>query len=164
MRFAARLAVFLVLLASLPQPAAASEPQLEGVYSLTGVSPDGATYRGLVKIVRRGESFVVSWMVPRVVGETVVATILSAGVGVAKGEMLAVSYYGQDTTGVVLYRIEEGGQRLLGEWVSASDNGGAVHSETLTKLPAALVPVSPPAESQKEIRPSRPVLRSGHAL
>ena len=149
MRFAARFAVLLVVLVSLPQPAAAGEPRLEGMYSLTGLNPDGTEYRGLVKIVSRGESFLVSWMFPRVSGETVVATITSAGVGIAKGETLAVSYYGQDATGVALYRIEEGGRRLTGEWVSANDQSGAVHSETLTKLPAAPASLSPaPTESE----------------
>ena len=80
MRFAARFAVLLVVLVSLPQPAAAGEPRLEGMYSLTGLNPDGTEYRGLVKIVSRGESFLVSWMFPRVSGETVVATITSSSV------------------------------------------------------------------------------------
>lgn len=165
MRFAARFALVLILLASLPQPAAAGEPQLDGMYALTGVNPDGSVYRGFVKIVSRGESVLVSWIFPRISGETVVATIMSVGVGVAKGEMVAVSYYGQDATGVVLYHIEAGGQRLTGEWVSAGDDSGAVHSETLTKLPAAPASVSPPpTESGKRTLPSRPVLRSGHAL
>ena len=136
MKLRAGFALLLALLASVPQTTAAGERQLDGMYSLTGVNPDGSTYRGLVKIMSRGESFLVSWIFPRVSGETIVATITSGGVGIAKGEMLAVSYYGQDATGVILYRIEEGGQRLTGEWVSANDNSGAIHSETLTKLPA----------------------------
>ena len=162
MRFAARFALLLLVLACLPRPVVAGEPQLDGMYSLTGLNPDGSEYRGVVKIVSRGEGFLVSWIFPRVTGETVVATITSVGVGLVKGEMLAVSYYGQDATGVVLYRIEEGGQRLTGTWVSANDNSGTVHSETLTKLPTSVTP--PPAESQKEPRPRRPVLTSGQAL
>ena len=165
MRFAARFAWLLVLLAGFPLAAAAGEPQLEGMYSLTGLNPDGSEYRGVVKIVRRGESFLVSWIFPRVSGETVVATITAVGVGLAKGETLAVSYYGQDAAGVVLYHIEEGGQRLTGEWVSANDASGAVQSETLTKLPAEPAPVSPgPTEREKRTRPSRPVLTSAQSL
>jgi hypothetical protein len=163
MRCAARFALLLLVLASFPQPAAAGEPQLDGMYSLTGLNPDGSEYRGVVKIVSRGEGFLVSWIFPRVSGETVVATITSVGVGLVKGEMLAVSYYGQDATGVVLYRIEEGGQRLTGAWVSANDKSGTVHYETLRKLPAVLAPAPPPAESQKETRPRRPVLTFGQA-
>jgi hypothetical protein len=35
-----------------------------------------------------------------------------AGVGVTSGGMLAVSYYGQDVTGVALYQIENGGRTV----------------------------------------------------
>ena len=165
MRFAGPFVLLLVLLVSLPQPAAAGEPQLDGMYSLTGLNPDGSEYQGFVKIVTRGESFLVSWLFPRVAGETIVATITAAGVGIARGGVLAVSYYGQDATGVVLYHIEEGGQRLTGAWASANDKSGAVHSETLTKLAAAPASVSPPpAEREKQTRPARPVPTSGHVL
>lgn len=165
MTFAARFALVLVLVASFPQPAAAGEQLLDGVYSLTGLNPDGSAYRGVVKIVSRGESVLVSWFFPRVSGETIVVTIASVGVGIVRGEMLAVSYYGQDAAGVVLYHIEEGGQRLKGEWVSAVDDSGAVHSETLTKVPASPASVSPPSsESDKQPRPNHPVPTSGRAV
>ena len=165
MRFAVPVALLLTVLTVFAPPVAAAEPKLDGIYTLTGLNPDGSEYRGLVKIISRGPSFLVSWMFPRASDATAVVGLRSVGVGIVKGGMFAVSYYGQDATGVALYHIEEGGQRLTGEWVSASDNSGAVHSETLTKLPAATAPVSPPpTESQKRTRPSRPVLTSPHAL
>ena len=155
MRFAVPVAVLLTVLTVFAPPvAAAGEPKLDGVYILTGLNPDGSEYRGLVKIMSRGPSFLVSWMFPRVSDETVVVGLRSVGVGIVKGGMFAVSYYGQDATGVALYQIEEGGQRLTGEWVAASDNSGAVHSETLTKLPAppVTVSVSPPlAEKESAV-------------
>lgn len=166
MRFAVPVAVLLTVLTVFAPPvAAAGETTLDGIYTLTGLNPDGSEYRGLVKIISRGPSFLVSWMFPRASDETVVVGLRSVGVGIASGGMFAVSYYGQDATGVALYHIEEGGQRLTGEWVSASDNSGTVHSEIMTKLPAAPAPVSPPpTESQKQTRPSRAVRTSGHAL
>jgi hypothetical protein len=165
MRFAARVAWLLVLLAGFPQPAAGGEQQLEGMYSLTGLNPDGSVYRGVVQIVRRGESFLVSWLFPKPSGETVVATLTQAGVGIAKGGVLAVSFYGQDVTGVGLYHVEEGGQRLTGEWVSANDTSGTVHFETLTRLPAAPASVSPPpSESGTRTRPNRATLTTGRAV
>ena len=164
MRFAMSVALLLTVLTVVAPPAAAAgEPKLDGMYTLTGLNPDGSEYRGLVKIMSRGQSFLVSWMFPRVSDETVVVALRSVGVGIANGGMLAVSYYGQDVTGVALYHIEDGGQRLTGEWVSASDSGGTLHTETLTKLPA--VPVSqPPAESEKQTRPSRRAQASARVL
>ena len=115
----------------------AAEPALEGMYTAHGVNPDGSEYRAVVKIVNKGESVHVAWMFPEVAGEETVLVLKSAGVGITGGGMLAVSYYGQDATGVALYRIENGGERLTGRRVSA--NGGTVHSETLTRLPVPAV-------------------------
>lgn len=145
-----RFALLLVAAASLAPPVAqGAEPALEGMYGAAGFNPDGSEYRGVVKIVRRGQSFVVAWIFPRQVGEEILLVPISAGAGVTSGGMLAVSYYGQDATGVILYQIENGGQRLIGRWVPANGEG-AVYSETLTKLPEpAAVPDSgtrlPPA-------------------
>lgn len=148
MRPTLRLALLMVAVAaSAPPVAHGAEPVLEGMYTSEGVNPDGSAYRGVVKIVRRGESFLVHWLFPRDVDEEIVLVTQSAGVGVANGGMLAVSYYGQDLTGVVLYQIENGGQRLSGRRVSANGNG-IVHAETLTRVwvPVAVPepPVPPP--------------------
>jgi len=59
----------------------------------------------------------------RIEGETLVLVPRSAGIGVASDEVLAVSYYAQDVSGVILYRIEDSGQRLVGRWLVAGADG-----------------------------------------
>ena len=90
MRFAVPVALLLTALTVFaPSVAAAGEPKLDGMYTLTGLNPDGSEYRGLVRIVSRGQSFLVSWMFPRASGETVVVGRRSVGVGIANGGMFA---------------------------------------------------------------------------
>lgn len=146
-------AVVLVLAAAalLAPGAPAAEPALEGMYTAQGSNPDGSEYRGVVKIVRRGEGFMVAWLFPHLVGEEMLLVLKSAGVGLVSGGTLAVSYYGQDATGVVLYQIENDGARLVGRWVSANGDG-AVHTETLTKLPAAAPTSHPGAPATQKPR------------
>lgn len=121
--------VTLLLVAVLPIGASAAEtPHLEGVYVWKGVDVDGTPMSGLVQVVRRGESFLVAWLLHR--DDPLPAAV---GVGVAGGGMLAVLFYGPLTDAVVLYRIEDGGRRLVGRWV-ATDGDGAVHPDVLTRL------------------------------
>ena len=143
-------------------PAQGAEPALEGTYTAQGVNPDGSEYRGVVKITPRGEGFLVAWFFPHLAGEEIVLVFKSAGVALRSGGTLAVSYYGQDATGIALYEIESGGQRLVGRWASANGEG-AVQTETLTKLPTpAAVPdtnaPAPPGPKNKPVQP--PVLRT----
>jgi hypothetical protein len=129
-----RLVLALVLLIASPVALTrAAEPALEGTYAAQGFNPDGSEYRGVVKITRHGDSVMVAWLFPRVVGEDEALVLRAAGVGVVHGGMLAVSYYGQDATGIALYQIENDGQRLSGRWVAANSEG-EVQLETLTKL------------------------------
>ena len=121
-------------------PAQGAESALEGTYTAQGVNPDGSEYRGVVKITPRGEGFLVAWFFPHLAGEEIVLVFRSAGVALRSGGTLAVSYYGQDATGIALYEIESGGQRLVGRWASAN-GAGAIQTETLTKL---AVPVATP--------------------
>ena len=127
--------------------AVAGEPELEGTYTANGFNADGSDYHRVVRIVRRGESVVVAWMLPERVDGVILLRTKSGGVGVVNGGMLAVSYYGQDVTGVVLYQIEDGGQRLTGRWVTA-DGNGAVGSETLIKVPSSSAPATPDTSRQ----------------
>ena len=166
MRPTLRIALLLVAVAaSAPPIARAAEPTLEGLYGAEGINPDGSPYRGVVKIIRRGESFLVAWIFPYQVDETTVLVPTSAGVGVTSAGTLAVSYYGQDMTGVILYQIENGGQRLIGRWAPANGEG-AVHSETLTKLATPTVvpdtdtPVPPPLKKPPRTAISRTVIAS----
>ena len=148
-------AVVLVLAAAalLAPGAPAAEPALEGMYTAQGVNPDGTEYRAVVQIARRGEGFTVAWLFPHLVGEEMLLVLKSAGVGLMSGGTLAVSYYGQDATGIALYQIESGGQRLIGRWASAN-GAGAVQTETLTKL--AVPAATPDTEAPLPRGPKKP--------
>jgi hypothetical protein len=122
----------LVGLAIAPAPAAA-DTELAGVYMATGVNANGATYRRLVYIARHGESFLVSWMAADRNDRTVRVAATSVGVGISSNGMLAVSYLSPQTSGIVMYRIEDGGRRLAGQWTTAGEDG-ALHAEILMKV------------------------------
>jgi len=158
MRNPVRRAVLLVVLiaAAAPFARAAGEPELEGMYAASGVNPDGNEYRGVVQIARHGDSLVLTWMFRDAAPDTTAEVLLvpnAVGIGIANGGMLAVSYYGPRVAGIVLYRIEEDGHRLAGQWTVAGDDG-ALHSETLTKLPPEAVQ---PLEDPHPPRPAKPV-------
>ena len=133
-------AVIALLVPAVPM-AFGAEPALEGTYTAAGLNSDGSEYHAVVRIVRRGESFLIAWLVPKIVDEAIVLVPRSGGVAVKSGGTIAVSYYGQDLTGVVLYQIEDGGERLVGRWVAA-EGDGAVRSETLTRVRPKSAPVT----------------------
>jgi hypothetical protein len=151
-----RCALVLVLFAAFAGATlpAADEPEIGGMYASRGMNPDGSEYRGLVHIAKRGKSFVVSWMFPVEANGKVVFEPASVGIGLVGTGTLAVSYYGARQAGVVLYHIEENGQRLNGQWTVAG-NDGAIYVETLTKLPPDEQPVMP-APSDRERQSPRP--------
>jgi hypothetical protein len=113
----------------------AGDPEPSGLYEANGVNPDGTQYRGFVHIVRRGESFLVSWIFPQDSPEANGFGLTSVGVGILSDGVLAVSYYGARSAGVAVYRIDEDGKHLAGHWTVAGEDG-SVHAETLTRLPA----------------------------
>ena len=133
-----------------------ADPTLAGTYTAKGFNQDGSEYHRIVKMVTRGESFLVAWIVPEKVDDAIRLVPQSAGVGIANGDMLAVSFYGQDVTGIILYRIEDGGARLAGRWVTA-EGDGAVRSETLTKVEASPVPATPDTGKQQPPVHSNPI-------
>ena len=99
----------------------------------------------------------VAWLFPHLAGEEMLLVLKSAGVGLVSGGTLAVSYYGQDATGIALYQIESGGQRLVGRWASANGEG-AVQTETLTKLPAPTA--VPDTDAPTSPAPTEPIRAS----
>lgn len=139
-----------VLIALVAPAAVAAEPQLDGVY----VSRDGGASRSLVEVARHGDSFVVVWMIPYSDGETLLLVPVAVGVGIVDGDIFAVSYYSSRTSRLVLYRIEEGGQRLAGRSVTIGGDGGE-DAETLSKIPAEVVEPRPPKPSE-EAKPREP--------
>ena len=77
---------------------------------------------------------------------------------------LAVSFFGPDAGGVVLYKIN--GTRLVGQW-SAPVTNGKVFEETLTRVadtPPSAAP--PPSSTPSKPRPSdsRPLGRSSRPI
>jgi hypothetical protein len=130
---------------------AGADPEVAGVYVSNGVNPDGTSYQGVVHIARHRDSFIVSWMFPRIVGEKPMLERTSVGVGIISGGTLSVSYYSQGLAGVIVYEIDEPGQRLSGRWAVIGDDG-TLYTETLTKVPGHVAdPVPGPEEPQ--VRP-----------
>ncbi len=130
---------------------AAGQPVFEGVYIARGVDSDGKEYRRAVNIERDGNKFAVTWVAARVVGEALILEPIWVGVGIAIGDTLSVSFVGGDTFGIMVYRTGAEGQPLSGRWAVADDDDGAVHSETLTRLPdegTEPATVDPPADKK----------------
>lgn len=114
---------------------AAADWPLEGLYRATGVAADGAHYSALVQIIKFGDSYLVSWSFPH---ESIEALDDPdrIGVGIARGDVLAVCIFSEDFAGVVLYEIERDGRRLVGQWTGAGGDG-VLRAETLTWLEAS---------------------------
>jgi len=120
-------------------PESAPETNLVGVYQCEGTNPDGATYSGVVEIVKHKDTYLVRWTMPN--DSQVV------GVGIMNGKMLAVSYYG-GTPALVVYSVVDNG-RLEGKW-TAGGAEGAVFKETLTRMPEG---GAPPKPTKRNSRP-----------
>lgn len=96
-----------------------------GVYLCQGQNPDGSPYEGIVEIVRLQSSFLVRWTLPDDV------TVM--GVGIERGGVLSVSYFG-GTPGIIVYKADEDDVNTLrGEWTMGGAHG-QVFSETLRRI------------------------------
>src|SRR5436190_18618256 len=95
------LVLLLVGLAGLSAPPArmAEVPDLDGVYACDGINPAGKPYRGIVEIVRTDETFHLRWTFPQ-------DSDGALGIGIMTNGVLAVSYYGGATAGVVVSKVE----------------------------------------------------------
>lgn len=127
------LVLLFVGLAGLSAPPArmADLPDLDGVYSCDGVNPAGRPYRGIVEIVRTDNTFRLRWTFPQDADGAL-------GIGIMSNGVLAVSYYGGATAGVVVYKVEDG-NKLVGEWTVVGSEGGVYH-ETLKRLDRSQAP------------------------
>jgi hypothetical protein len=110
---------------------------LSGYYICRGEESGGKKYSGICVLVKKGDVYVVSW---------VMATGQSfTGIGLRQGNQLAASWAIVTEKGTVrgvnLYRIESvvGGQRLIGRWTSLP-GPGLQQQETLTFLKAMDLP------------------------
>jgi hypothetical protein len=112
----------------------AEDADLSGVYSCDGVNPAGRPYRGIVEIVKTDNTFHLRWTFPQDADDAL-------GIGIMSNGVLAVSYYGAATAGIVVYKLEEG--KLIGDWtvVGAPQNG--VYHEVLKRLPGDGTPQLP---------------------
>jgi hypothetical protein len=128
----------LIPVLSLTVPASIQVQNLNGTYQAEGVGPNGRKYRGIVEIIKHDQTYRLKW--------TVAPDGVYFGIGILKGDELAVSYLGQ-VLGVVLYKIEKG-PRLVGDWTVVGADG-QVYSETLTKMSLrATTPPQPKHDSR----------------
>ena len=116
----------------------AAQPAFEGVYIARGVDSDGKEYRRAVEIERHGDSFTVTWVSARLVGEAVVLEPSWFGLGIVTGDVLSVSFVTGDTFGIIVYQASVDGRELSGRWTLAGDDE-AIHTEVLTRLPDRLL-------------------------
>lgn len=116
-------AVATVLHVFSPAICSAQDVALDGVYRSEGVNPDGTKYRGTVEIAKDDQTYLVRWLARQVT---------SIGIGIVRGDVLAVSYYTGTNIGIALYHIEKG-PRLSGEWTVLGADGQR-YPETLTKM------------------------------
>jgi uncharacterized protein (TIGR03067 family) len=98
------------------------EIDITGHYKAESVQFNGEKQIADVEIKRLGDCYLVKWS----------KGILDAyvGIGLRKGEVLAVCWANQGQVGACLYRIEKGPQ-LVGEWTMLG-GAGVVQRETLT--------------------------------
>ena len=110
------------------QSAAQDVGDVSGYYSCKGVEAGGKTYSGIAVISKKGDVYLVHWMIGG--GSTF------SGVAIRQGDNFAASWAITAERGLIrgvnLYHIEPG-PRLVGRWASAP-GPGIVQSETLTFL------------------------------
>jgi hypothetical protein len=121
----------------------ADAPDLAGVYSCDGLNPAGRPYRGIVEIVHTDSTYHLRWTFPQ-------ESDSALGIGILSNGVLAVSYYGGATAGVVVYKIEE--NKLVGDWTVVGSDGGVYH-ETLKLLDHDPSKLAPPDDADH--RPNR---------
>lgn len=103
----------LTALALLPLLAFTAHADLSGAYGVSGTNPDGSDYTGTLEVIRHDGVYQFSWAV----GDA------QEGIGMEADHSVAVGYGGEGC-GVVLYRVDSGGE-LQGRWAlyGASDPG-----------------------------------------
>jgi hypothetical protein len=132
------------LLASMTHAAEDASPResdLAGMYACEGTNPNGSPYSALVEIVKVDKTYLVKWIQPN--GTEVL------GVGIQKGTVLSVSYFGS-APAIVVYSVEADG-RLDGQWTMGGADG-EVFAETLTKLKIGAEP-KPPRPTRRPASP-----------
>lgn len=102
--------------------------EITGYYTCKGQEAGGKTYNGIAVISKKGDIYLVQWMIGT--GSTF------SGIGIRQGSTLAVSWVIPNERGMIrgvnLYRIDTG-PRLTGRWATVP-GPGVLQSETLTYL------------------------------
>jgi hypothetical protein len=147
--------MLVVLIAGLAAPAARSDekPALAGLYLCEGTDHTGSEYRGFVQIAGNRNTLILTWMFPDG-AERGALRPSAVGVGIANGGSLSVSYYSGTVAGLVVYRIEQESQRLVGEWTVAGGDG-ILYSEILTKLAVEVTSPGGDGAPQPPKKPTR---------
>ena len=164
MRRAMRVSIALgMVLGFATTPVRADEPHVTGMYLSNRLNADGSQYQGLVYVVQDHDTFVVSWMDLQSKNDQLVIVPAAAGVGLVEGRVFAVSQYSLQAIGLMLYRIEDDGRRLIGRWATA-EGDGAAYSETLTRLPEHTPDPMLPSHKQDDHPGERPTRAAPHLL
>jgi uncharacterized protein (TIGR03067 family) len=98
------------------------QPDIAGMYQCDGLEADGNRYTAQVEIRRLGDAYAVSWARGTVP--------IHIGVGVRKGDVLAVSFASKGGGGIAVYQISKD-RKLQGEWTDLGGIG-VLRTETLT--------------------------------
>lgn len=102
---------------------------VEGMYSCKGVDAGNKGYSGVAIITKKGDIYIVNWMIIGSGGNF-------TGIGIRRGDDFVVGWALPVQSGIVrgvnIYKIEEG-PRLVGRWASIP-GPAVVQSETLTFL------------------------------
>ena len=91
---------------------------ISGYYTCKGIEGSGKSYSGIAVVAKKGEVYIVSWMVGA--GSTF------TGIGIRQGNVLAVSWAIASDKGLIrgvnLYKVEPG-PRLVGRWATLPGGG-----------------------------------------
>ena len=87
------LGVMVLMLTAVSPSWAQQDREVEGVYRCEGTIPDGTRYRGVVEIRKDADTYRVSW--------TMSQRASALGIGILRGDVLAVSYFTGESLGIV---------------------------------------------------------------
>lgn len=98
---------------------------ITGEYQCEGTNARGAKYTAAVSISKQQATYVVKWDLP---------SQDQIGVGILEGDLLSVSWVSQGAAGIVVYKIRNHGDTLVGRWAQVGGDG-QTFSEVLTRPP-----------------------------
>ena len=144
-----------------PQPEVAPSEapvDLAGLYLFQGIYRDGKTYRGLLKIIQVGKDvYGLRWSI---------ADKAVVGIGILKGDFLAVGLVSSGVVGVGSYRLNGSGLPIVGTWTDTEEDGKTYieiwqrfeHPEIQESEPEPTQETEPEAPAQPASKPIRKVI------